>query len=96
MVVLLPPWVMTTSTRGMMLVLWEPDLAPHIVGEFKLVGARPLRHNEAMRSLRQLFDQPTHEIDVGRAERPEGQVDKRAVTTQSLRNGERLFRGAHR
>src|SRR5438552_2444963 len=60
--------------------LWEVLLAPHVVRELELGVLGALRDDEPMARLRERVHEAPHEIDVGRAEAPEREVDESALT----------------
>ena len=86
MTVLLPPWVITRSTLGRISV-WGRNSAPAMLSaSSNSVVLRALGDDEAVGRVGQLGDQLLHQLDVGRAERAEAEVDQRLLAVaQRLR-----------
>ena len=59
--------------------LREELRAAHVVRELVLIVLRPFRDDEALRAVGKRRDEPSHQVDVGRAEAAERKVDERAV-----------------
>jgi len=51
---------------------------PHVRGKFVLVGERTFGDDEPMASRAKHGDQPSHQFDIGRAQRAEREVDQLA------------------
>ena len=75
--------------------LGEELLAPHVVRELELGVLRALRHDEPVRRVREHLDEAAHQLDVGRAEAAEREVDERALPlAKRVREVERRVRPA--
>ena len=82
--VLLPPWVITRSTSGQDRRLRQELGARHVGRELDLVVLRALADDVAVGRLGQRGDEAVHQLDVGRAEAAEADVDERAFARRRL------------
>ena len=85
--VLLPPWVMTRSTWGRIARCGRNSAPTMLSASSYWSCLGPLRDDEPVGRPAEDVDQPAHQLDVGRAEAAQAEVDERARPAGEHRPG---------